>query len=85
VQASTDGGTTWTCLDGNAEGEPFTLPANGRGSSIRGQSAQPVFDDGRQYRFPQMPQTGVKVPDTGTRIRVASVDGTSTRVGVSSG
>jgi hypothetical protein len=30
-------------------------------------------------------RTGVKVPDTGTRIRVASVDGASMRVGVSTG
>lgn len=45
----------------------------------------PVFDDSRPYWFPEIPQTGVKVPDTGRRIRVASVDGTSMRIRVSSG
>jgi bacillopeptidase F (M6 metalloprotease family) len=153
VQASTDGGTTWTSLDGTAGGEPFvrtasdqpaisgssdgewvdvnvpldayagqaielrflydtdggvapdgffadevsvvageapvftsgaTLHVNGRASFIRGQNAQPVFDDSRPYWFPENPQTGVKVPDTGTRIRVASVDGTSMRIRVNS-
>jgi immune inhibitor A len=62
----------------------FTLHVNGRASLIRGQNAQPVFDDSRPYWFPEIPQTGVKVPDTGTRIRVASVDGTSMRIRVSS-
>jgi immune inhibitor A len=63
----------------------FTLHVNGRASLIRGQNAQPVFDDSRPYWFREIPQTGVKVPDTGTRIRVASVDGTSMRIRVSSG
>jgi immune inhibitor A len=63
----------------------FTLHVNGRESFIRGQNAQPVFDDSRPYWFPEIPQTGVKVPDTGTRSRVASVDGTSMRIRVSSG
>ena len=63
----------------------FTLHVNGRASLIRGQNAQPVFDDSRPYWVPEIPQTGVKVPDTGTRIRVASVDGTSMRIRVSSG
>ncbi|MGH2477207.1 MAG: immune inhibitor A domain-containing protein [Candidatus Limnocylindrales bacterium] len=63
----------------------FTLHVNGRASFIRGQNAQPVFDDSRPYWFPEIPQTGVKVPETGTRIRVASVDGTSMRIRVSSG
>jgi immune inhibitor A len=63
----------------------FTLHVNGRASLIRGQNPQPVFDDSRPYWFPEIPQTGVKVPDTGTRIRVVSVDGTSMRIRVSSG
>jgi Immune inhibitor A peptidase M6 len=93
VQASTDGGTTWTTFDDTTGGEPFvrtasdqpaTLHVNGRASLIRGQNAQPVFDDTRPYGFPEIPQTGVKVPDTGTRIRVASIDGTSMRIRVSS-
>ena len=125
MQASTDGGTTWTSLDGTAGGEPFvrtasdqpaisgssdgewvdvnvpldayagqaielrflydtdggvapdgffadevsvvadeapvftsgaTLHVNGRASFIRGQNAQPVFDDSRPNWFPEIPQ-----------------------------
>ncbi|MDD9371072.1 MAG: immune inhibitor A, partial [Acidimicrobiales bacterium] len=63
----------------------FTLHVNGQPSYIRGQAAQPVFDDSRQYwfsdpNFPQVSWMGVKVPDAGVRMRVVSVDGTSLRV-----
>ncbi len=63
----------------------FTLHVNGQASYIRGQDAQPVFDDSRAYWDPTIPQVGVKVPDTGTRIRVVSVDGTSMKIRVSPG
>ena len=63
----------------------FTLHVNGQPSYIRGQAAQPVFDDSRQYwfsdpNFPQVSWMGVKVPDAGVRMRVVSVDGTSLQV-----
>jgi immune inhibitor A len=61
----------------------FTLHINGQPSYIRGQDAQPVFDDSRQYWYPETPTTGVQVPDTGTRIRVLSEDGTSMRIRIS--
>ncbi len=63
----------------------FTLHIGGRPSYIRGQRAQPVFDDSRDYwfsdpDFPQVAWMGVKVPDAGVRMRVVSVDGTTLRV-----
>jgi immune inhibitor A len=39
-----------------------------------------VFDDGRQYWFPEIPTVGVKVPDAGVRMRVVSVEGTTLTV-----
>ena len=45
---------------------------NGQPSYIRGQGAQPVFDDSRSYQDPAIPFVGVDVPDTNTRIRVLS-------------
>jgi immune inhibitor A len=58
----------------------FTLHVNGQPSYIRGQDAQPLFDDSREYLDPALPGAGVDVPDTGTRIRVLSVNGTSMRI-----
>jgi immune inhibitor A len=69
VQASTDGGTTWS-LDGTAGGEPF----------VRTASDQPAISGPSEGEW-----LDVNVPLDGTRIRVASVDGTSMRIRVSSG
>ena len=59
VQASTDGGTTWTSLDGTAGGEPF----------VRTTSDQPAIsgssDGGTRIR-------AVSVDGTSMRIRVSS-------------
>jgi immune inhibitor A len=63
----------------------FTLHVNGRRSYIRGQSAQPLFDDSRTYLDPALPEAGVDVPDTNTRIRVLSSKGTSMRIRVGVG
>ena len=56
----------------------------GQLSYIRGQAAQPVFDDSRSYWDAAIPTVGVKVPNTGTRIRVVSHTGTSMQVAVTS-
>jgi immune inhibitor A len=66
--------------------DSFTLHAQetGRASYIRGQAAQPVFDDRRQYWYPQLPTVGVKVPNAGVRMRVLSQNGTSMRVRIDS-
>ena len=45
-----------------------------RPSYIRGQAAQPLFDDSRSYWSPAQPNIGVKVPDAGVRIRVLEPD-----------
>ena len=60
--------------------DSFTLHLNTVPSYIRGQDAEPLFDDSRIYADPALPNAGVDVPDTNTRIRVLSQDGTSMRI-----
>jgi immune inhibitor A len=64
--------------------DSFTLHAQetGRASLIRGQNAQPLFDDRRDYWDPAIPTVGVKVPHAGVLIRVLSQNGTSMRIRV---
>jgi immune inhibitor A len=62
----------------------FTLHINGQPNLVRGQEVQPTFDDSRPYWFPQIPQTGVKVPNAGVRIKVVDTDGTSMKVRLTS-
>jgi immune inhibitor A len=66
--------------------DSFTLHAQetGRASYIRGQAAQPVFDDRRSYWNAALPYVGVKVPNAGVRMRVQSQNGTSMRVRIDS-
>jgi immune inhibitor A len=66
--------------------DSFTLHAQetGQASYIRGQDAQPVFDDRRSYWDAAIPTVGVKVPNAGVRIAVQSASGTSMRVKLSS-
>jgi immune inhibitor A len=63
--------------------DSFTLHNNGQASYIRGQSAEPVFDDGRRYWVPGQPNVGVLLPDVGVRIRVLTQSGTSMRIRIS--
>jgi immune inhibitor A len=58
----------------------FTLHINGQPNLIRGQAAQPTFDDSRQYWFAALPLTGVKVANAGVRMTVTKVNGTSLTV-----
>ncbi|MDT7784589.1 MAG: immune inhibitor, partial [Pseudonocardiales bacterium] len=62
----------------------FTLHINGKPSYVRGQAAQPVFDDSNQYWYPEIPLTGVKVPNAGVRIKVLKTKGTSMDIRISS-
>jgi immune inhibitor A len=63
--------------------DSFTLHApSGRASYIRGQAAQPLFDDRREYWSQVLPRVGVKVPHAGVQIRVLSQNGTSMRIRV---
>jgi immune inhibitor A len=83
-------GNTWRCriqmYDAPfslTRAESFSLHVNSAPSYIRGQDAQPVFDDRRTYFYesdPVIKLCGVKVPKAGVRIRVLDVDGTSIRV-----
>jgi immune inhibitor A len=63
--------------------DSFTLHApSGRASYIRGQAAQPLFDDRREYWSQVLPRVGVKVPHAGVQIRVLTQNGTSMRIRV---
>ena len=66
--------------------DSFTLHAQetGQASYIRGQAAQPLFDDRRSYWDPALPNVGVKVPNAGVRIQVQRQEGTSMRIRISS-
>ncbi|GAB3501058.1 immune inhibitor A [Phytohabitans suffuscus] len=63
--------------------DSFTLHVNDRPSYIRGQDAQPLFDDTKQYWYAELPNHGVKLPAVGVKIRVVSVDGTSMKIRIS--
>ena len=67
--------------------DSFTLHAQqtGAASYIRGQAAQPVFDDSESYQDPAQPEIGVDVPNAGVRIVVQQQDGTSMRIRVGPG
>ncbi|MEH0982088.1 immune inhibitor A domain-containing protein [Micromonospora sp. CPCC 205556] len=60
--------------------DSFTLHINSQPSYIRGQAAQPLFDDTQKYWYEELPNHGVKLPATGTKIRVLKQDGTSMKV-----
>jgi immune inhibitor A len=58
----------------------FTLHVNGKPSYIRGQAAVPTFDDTKKYWYAEQPNAGVKLPATGTTMRVQSQSGTSMKI-----
>jgi len=58
----------------------FTLHVNGKPSLVRGQNAVPLFDDTKKYWYEEQPNAGVKLPATGTTIRVQSEQGTSMKI-----
>ncbi|MEV4479731.1 immune inhibitor A domain-containing protein [Micromonospora coxensis] len=60
--------------------DSFTLHINSQPSYIRGQAAQPLFDDTQKYFYDELPNHGVKLPATGTKIRVLEQNGTSLKV-----
>ncbi|WP_308258277.1 immune inhibitor A domain-containing protein [Saccharothrix obliqua] len=65
---------------GLQKSDSFTLTVNGRASYVRGQAAQPVFDDTKKFWYPETPTTGVKLPAAGVGLRVLSQSGTSMKV-----
>lgn len=62
--------------------DSFTLHVGGKPSYVRGGRARRTFNDRRKYWYASKPDAGVKVPDTGTRIRVRREPGTSVRLRV---
>ncbi|WP_033401007.1 immune inhibitor A domain-containing protein [Actinokineospora enzanensis] len=62
--------------------DSFTLYAGGRASYIRGQNAQPLFDDTKSYWNAAQPTAGVKLPAAGVGIKVLKQEGTSLTVRV---
>ncbi|MBC8093339.1 MAG: immune inhibitor A, partial [Pseudonocardia sp.] len=69
---------------GLQKSDSFSLNFNGQSSYLRGQPAKPTFDDTKKYWYEEQPGAGVKVPATGTVIRVVKQEGTSMTVQVSS-
>ncbi len=67
---------------GLRKAKSFTLHVNGQASYIRGQDAQPLFDDSKACWYAELPNHGVKVPKNGVKIRVVSENGTTVRVRV---
>ena len=63
--------------------DSFTLHVNGVANYIRGQAAQPLFHDNASYWDASQPSASVKVPNTGTDIKVLSTDGTSMDIKIS--
>ncbi|MEU9510476.1 immune inhibitor A domain-containing protein [Micromonospora sp. NPDC048170] len=68
---------------GLKKADSFTLHLNSQPQYIRGQAAQPLFDDTQQYWFPELPNHGVKLPATGTKIKVLEKNGLNTKIRIS--
>lgn len=62
--------------------DSFDLHINGKRSYVRGGNAKRTFNDRRKYWYANKPDAGVKVPDTGTKIRVLRERGTSVKLRV---
>ncbi|MEO5711556.1 MAG: immune inhibitor A domain-containing protein [Nocardioidaceae bacterium] len=63
--------------------DSFTLHVNGVANYIRGQAAQPLFHDNASYWDASQPSASVKVPNTGTNIKVLKTKGTSMDIKIS--
>jgi immune inhibitor A len=68
---------------GLRKADSFTLHINGQPSYVRGQPAQPLFDDTQKYFYEELPNQGVKLPAVGVKIRVLSENGTSAKIRIS--
>ena len=63
--------------------DSFTLHLNSQPQYIRGQDAEPLFDDTKKYFYEELPNHGVKLPAAGVKIKVQEQDGTSMKVRIS--
>ncbi|MGH3500275.1 MAG: M6 family metalloprotease domain-containing protein, partial [Nocardioidaceae bacterium] len=57
--------------------DSLQLHVNGKPSYVRGGSAKRTFNDHKKYWYASKPDAGVKVPGTGTKIKVLRERGTS--------
>jgi immune inhibitor A len=64
--------------------QSMTLHLAGQPSYIRGQKAVPTFDDRKSYWNAAIPQSSVKVPHAGVRMKVLKQRGTSLRLRIDS-
>ncbi len=60
--------------------DSFVLHADGQPNLIRGQRAQPLFDDTRDYWNPAQPQVGVRTPKLGVTLEVKKQTATTMTV-----
>ena len=63
--------------------DSFTLHVNGQANYIRGQAPQPTFLDSKSYWDAAQPAASVKVPNTGTEIKIQEQNGTTMKIKVS--
>ncbi|WP_433307459.1 immune inhibitor A domain-containing protein [Actinoplanes sp. CA-030573] len=68
---------------GLRKADSMTLHVNGQASYVRGQAAQPLFDDTQKYFYDELPNHGVKLPAVGVKIRVLQENGTSAKIRIS--
>jgi len=68
---------------GLRKADSFTLHTEGKPSYIRGQAAQPLFDDTKDYFDEAIPWHGVKLPAVGVKIRVVEENGTTLKIRIS--
>jgi immune inhibitor A len=56
---------------------PFVLHTDGVPQTIPASPARPTFDDRAQFWYPEIPETGVKLPQVGVTLTVLGTRGTS--------
>lgn len=62
--------------------DEFVLHKGNKRDHFRSRAGQPYFDDDKRYWFRPKPDSGVKLPDTGTEMRVDQEDGRTATITV---
>jgi immune inhibitor A len=68
---------------GLTKAKSFTLHINGKASYIRGQDAQPVFNDTKNWFDPNQPTRGVYTANAGVKIKVLNAYGKVAKIQLS--
>jgi immune inhibitor A len=68
---------------GRQKADSMTLHFGGQSNYIRGQDGAPLFDDTKQYWYPELPNHGVKLPAAGVKLNVVKEDGNIVTVKIS--